>query len=83
MKNYFIKFAAAKKSKTMEIINKIQTDSYSKAIFALFYVVFFNFPQHISGFFSLASIKKPSMILINKTFQRVALLTKTQNGMQR
>jgi hypothetical protein len=29
------------------------------------FVMFFNFSQHISGFFSLANIKKPSCILIN------------------
>jgi hypothetical protein len=42
-----------------------------------------NLTQHISGFFSLASIKKPLLILINKTFSMVALLTKFKNGTQR
>jgi hypothetical protein len=42
------------------------------------------FTHHISGVFSFAHIKKPSHKLINKTiFLQVALLTKTQNGMQR
>lgn len=39
--------------------------------------------QHISAFFSLASIKKPYCILINFSIRRDILLTKTQNGMQR
>jgi hypothetical protein len=39
--------------------------------------------QHVSGFFSLASIKKPSCVLINCLWTREILLTKTQNGTQR
>jgi hypothetical protein len=44
-------------------------------------VFFLNY--YISGIFSLASIKKPLLILINKTSLRVALLTKTKNSIQR
>jgi hypothetical protein len=47
------------------------------------YFLIHNFSQHISGFFSLASIKKPFLISIKNPHTRVALLTKTQNGMQR
>jgi hypothetical protein len=53
------------------------------ARFFLFYFTICNFIQHINGFFSLASIKKPPMILINKPVSMVILLTKTKNGMQR
>jgi hypothetical protein len=51
--------------------------------FYSFYFTFRNFIQHISGFFSLASIKKPPLTVINKTFSMVALLTKFKNGTQR
>ncbi|MDR1197989.1 MAG: hypothetical protein LBK94_03100 [Prevotellaceae bacterium] len=45
-----------------------------------FLIAIFN-PTY-TGFFSLASIKEPSLILINKP-ATVTFLTKTRNGMQR
>jgi hypothetical protein len=81
-----IRFVATWKNKNMPaklpvLIKQILPASKTKLFAAILEFAIFN--NCISGFFSLASIKKPLHILINVSSTRDFLLTKTRNGIQR